>query len=103
MCTSCGSREFRSWETLYKACSLVGLWALSLLVQTLIGEIAEHLEREPHFAVYGDDLARVWPNVKGPMREKKVREFAEKHGWEVRFYKEGFCVIFAKMSSKPSL
>jgi len=48
-----------------------------------------------HYAVYENDLMRVWPlNELG--REAKIAKFAKEHGFRLRFYKLGLCAIFDK-------
>jgi len=65
-------------------------------VQALIKHISKELRIEPHCGVYDTDLERVWPKT-GKPRELEIRKFASQHGWQVLFYKEGFCAIFAKI------
>jgi hypothetical protein len=68
-------------------------------MQLLVDEISTCLETEPHFAIYEPDLDRVWPK-NGINREAEIRKFAAEHGWELRYYKDGFCAIFAKVGAK---
>jgi hypothetical protein len=39
-------------------------------------------------------MARVWPDRK--TREKKMTQFAHRHHWRLRFYKDDFVAIFDK-------
>jgi hypothetical protein len=64
-------------------------------MQKLAMTIAKELRKEPHCAVYQPELVRVWPKD-GGKREKAIMEFAQRHGWRLRFYKDGFCAIFDK-------
>jgi len=64
-------------------------------MQSLARTIAKELETEDHCAVYESELERVWPEDDGN-REKSVKKFAERHHWNLRFYKEGFVAIFVK-------
>ena len=75
-------------------------------MKTLATRIAKELAKANHCAVYESDLSRVWPRD-GRSREAKIAVFAEKHGWRLRFYKEGVCAIFDKVprprARKPGL
>ena len=63
--------------------------------------IRNELRRAKHCAVYEPELSRVWPN-NGEKRKAVIAEFAGKHGWRLRYYKEGFCAIFDKKpADKP--
>ena len=57
--------------------------------------IAKELKTAKHCAVYRQELTRVWPGG-GRNREQAVREFAQKHGWRLRFYNDELCAIFDK-------
>jgi hypothetical protein len=61
----------------------------------LAARVTQELKVNNHCAVYKTELERVWPE-NGEKRERKVRRWALRHIWRVRFYKEGFCVIFDK-------
>ncbi|HEY6069936.1 MAG TPA: hypothetical protein VIU85_01085 [Chthoniobacterales bacterium] len=56
--------------------------------------IARELEKQEHFAIYQPELGRVWPQRQD--REQEVMRFAQKHGWRLRFYREGLVAIFDK-------
>jgi hypothetical protein len=45
--------------------------------------------------IYQPELVRVWPKA-GKDREKSIMEFAQRHHWRLRFYKDGLCAIFDK-------
>jgi len=64
-------------------------------MQILASQIAKELEQANHCAVYEPDLTRVWPR-NGKTREVQVALFAQRNGWRLRFYKDGFCAIFDK-------
>ena len=64
-------------------------------MRILASQIANELEKAQHCAVYEPELTRVWPR-NGKKREAKIVLFAEKHGWRLRYYKDGFCAIFDK-------
>ena len=68
-------------------------------VQILTNRIRQMLEREPHFAVYETDLARVWP-VTDKDRLQKIREFAKDNGWQVKIQNLGVVAIFSKPKPK---
>jgi hypothetical protein len=67
-------------------------------MQKLVKQISQELEKGRHCAIYCDELTRVWPE-RGKRREKEVMEFAERHGWRLRFYKDDLCAIFDKPKS----
>jgi hypothetical protein len=46
-----------------------------------------------HYAVYEDELQRVWPlNLEN--RRAMIEQFAKEHGLQLSFYKQGLCAIF---------
>lgn len=69
-------------------------------MQKLAQQIAVELQTAKHCAVYERELCRIWP-VDQKEREAAIRKFAEKHGWRLRFYKEGLVAIFDE-SPSPS-
>ena len=54
-----------------------------------------HTGGHSHYAVYEEDLTRLWP-LEAKDREKKIGEFAKEYGFRLRFYKKGLCAIFDK-------
>ena len=64
-------------------------------MQTLATTIARELKKNNHFAIYQPELDRVWPQREG--RERAIKEFAQRHGWRLRFYKEGLVAIFDRV------
>ena len=71
-------------------------------MRILAQQIANELTKAKHCAIYEPDLSRVWPR-NGIRREALVTQFAKQNGWRVRFYKDGFCAIFAKDFTLPSV
>jgi len=67
-------------------------------MKILASQLAKELERANHCAVYEPEITRVWPH-NGNKREAEIASFAEEHGW-LRYYKDGFCAIFDKASSR---
>jgi hypothetical protein len=67
-------------------------------MRKLLRQIERELKTEKHWAVYEEELTRVWPD--GNQREPKVARFAEDHGFRLRFYRDGLCAIFDKESRK---
>jgi hypothetical protein len=51
--------------------------------------------KQAHFAVYEDELRRIWP-VTDKDREARIARFAVEHGFQLGFYKQGLCAIFKK-------
>jgi hypothetical protein len=70
-------------------------------MRILASRIAKELKNAKHCAVYEPELTRVWPR-NGKKREAKITSFAEKHGWRLRYYKDGFCAIFDKAPSRQN-
>jgi hypothetical protein len=66
-------------------------------MQKLAKTIATDLDREGRSAVYLSEMARVWPDRK--TREKEMTEFAQRHHWRLRYYKDDFVAIFDKAPS----
>ena len=64
-------------------------------MRKLAKTIQDELRFAPHCAVYKDEINRVWP-TNGKKREAKIVQFADKHGWRVRYYREDLCAIFDK-------
>jgi hypothetical protein len=64
-------------------------------MKILASRIAKELRKAKHCGVYEPELSRVWP-PNGVSREAELAQFAKRHGWRLRYYKEGFCAIFDK-------
>jgi hypothetical protein len=64
-------------------------------MKILASRISKELKAAKHCAVYEPELLRVWPH-NGVRREAKIASFAKRHGWRLRYYKDGFCAIFDK-------
>jgi hypothetical protein len=58
-------------------------------------QIKRELKAAKHCAIYEEELSRVWPDD-GHQREKQIVQFAEDHGFRLRFYRGGLCAIFDK-------
>jgi hypothetical protein len=67
-------------------------------MQRLVSEIEKELEQRPHCAIYEPELSRIWPES-GAKRKEAIKHFAEEHRWRIRYYKDGFLVIFDKPDS----
>jgi hypothetical protein len=67
-------------------------------MKVLARKIARELSKAKHYAVYEEDLTRVWPH-NGERRERQIALFAKEHGWRVGYYKKGMCAIFVKSDS----
>jgi hypothetical protein len=64
-------------------------------MKILASRIAKELEKAQHCGIYEPELSRAWP-PSGTSREAEIAGFAQRFGWRLRFYKEGFCAIFDK-------
>ena len=56
-------------------------------------ELRESSLLNPYCSIYEEDLQRFFPSeLKN--REVEIEEFANQHGFRLRFYKRGLCAIF---------
>ena len=69
--------------------------------------LASKIERElqtrewTHYAVYEEELQRIWPSTEKD-REAKIAQFAKEYGFRLRHYKPGLCAIFDKPRKRAS-
>jgi len=70
-------------------------------MRKLLQQIKRELKTAKHCAVYEEELSRVWPDD-GDRRETKLVQFAEEHGFRLRFYRDGLCAIFDREPAKHS-
>ena len=63
--------------------------------ESLVRQIKRELKTAKHCAIYEKELSRVWPDD-GKPRELQIAQFAEHHGFRLRFYRDGLCAIFDK-------
>ena len=91
--------------TLKERCALSGVQSVQggpsrngAHMKTLASQIERELQADKwkHCAVYENDLIRLWP-LDDPEREAKIGQFAEEHGFRLRFYRQGMCAIFDKL------
>ena len=54
-----------------------------------------------HCAVYEKELRRAWPDEKN--RKTKIEQFAKEHGFQLAYYRDGFCAIFEKLPPSREL
>jgi hypothetical protein len=64
-------------------------------MKVLASTIAKALQKSKQCGIYEPELSHAWPDD-SQSREAKIAAFAERHGWRLRFYKDGFCAIFDK-------
>jgi hypothetical protein len=64
-------------------------------MRTLANHIQHELQRGEwaHCGIYENEL-QVFSPINQKDRKKRIAEFAKKHGFRLRFYKEGLCAIF---------
>ena len=67
-------------------------------MRKLLQEIKRELKTAQHYAVYEEELSRVWPDDAN-QRESKVARFAQANGFRLRFYRDGLCAIFDRAPS----
>lgn len=70
-------------------------------MRKLLQQIKRELKTAKHFAVYEEELSRVWLED-GNRREPKLARFAEEHGFRLRFYRDGLCAIFDREPAERS-
>jgi len=70
-------------------------------MRKLVRQIKRELKTAKHYAVYDEELSRVWPDD-GKQREAAIAKFAQDHGLRLRFYRDGLCAIFDKEPQGPS-
>ncbi len=70
-------------------------------MRKLIQQIKRELKTAKHCAIYQEELNRVWP-YDGKERKTQIAQFAEDHGFRLRFYRDGLCAIFDKEPCKRS-
>ena len=61
-------------------------------MKVLAHRIVEELRKADHCAIYEAELEKFWPLTAN--RETKLTDFAQVHGFRLRFYKPGLCAIF---------
>jgi len=66
-------------------------------MKRLASEIERGLQSREykHYAVYENELQRIWPLTEKD-REAKIAQFAKEYGFRLRHYKPGLCAIFDK-------
>ena len=71
-------------------------------MKTLASKIERGLQSREwkHYAVYEDELQRIWPQNEKD-RETKIAQFAKKYGFRLRHYRKGLCAIFDKQRAQP--
>jgi hypothetical protein len=64
-------------------------------MKTLADRIKRRLQvgEGQHYAVYEDELQRIWP-LDEKDRKAKIAQFAKEGGFCLSFYKKGLCAIF---------
>ena len=70
-------------------------------MRKLLQQIKRELKTAKHYAVYEEELRRVWPDD-GYQRESKIARFAEDNGFRLRFYRHGLCAIFDREPAQRS-
>lgn len=68
-------------------------------MELLLQRIADDLTKSNHCAVYEHELTRVWP-AGMVNREQTIARFAQEHGLELSYYRQGLCAIFRKSKSR---
>jgi hypothetical protein len=62
-------------------------------MSTLALRIDQELRRRDECGVYEEELTQLWP-LPDDDRESKIKDFADAHGFRLRYYREGLCAIF---------
>ena len=71
-------------------------------MRELAEQIRQELKTANHFAVYEEELCRIWP-PDGKPRNAQIERFATEHGFRLRYYREGLCAIFDKHPQQTHL
>ena len=72
-------------------------------MERLAKRIASDLAKEQISAIYNSELARLWPaSMDVKERERRIRQFAKRHGFVVDVYRVGLCAIFQTGNRKKS-
>ena len=70
-------------------------------MRELLEQIKRELKAAKHYAVYEEELSRVWPQD-GSRRETRIARFAQANGFRLRFYCDGLCAIFDREPADQS-
>jgi hypothetical protein len=73
---------------------MVSLFGVSTLAE-LAAQIHRELEHGKECTVYEFELIRFW-SLNEKDRKVKIIQFAEEHGFRLRFYRMGWCAVFDK-------
>ena len=68
---------------------------MKILARRIKRELGVQTGKRVHFAVYEDELQRIWPLTE-KNRQAKIAQFASDYGFQLGFYKQGLCAIFEK-------
>ena len=63
------------------------------MMSTLAAQIQRELEYGEQCTVYEFELMRNW-SLNEKDRKVKIIQFAEEHGFRLRFYRMGWCAVF---------
>jgi hypothetical protein len=77
--------------------SSVEAGGMEILARQIRRELELKTQTMGHCAIYEDKLQRIWP-LDEKDRERKIAQFARKHGFHLTFYRQGLCAIFIKES-----
>ncbi len=64
-------------------------------MQTLERAVSEGLAKDQSYTIRSEELYRLWP-VPWAEQERKVKEFAEAHGWRLFHYSHGIGAVLVK-------
>ena len=64
-------------------------------MKLLASRIRRELRTENHYAVYKEELSRIWP-LPDKKCQAEIERFAQKHGFRLSFYDSDLCAIFQK-------
>jgi hypothetical protein len=72
---------------------------MKILARRIKRKLEKRTERNGHYAIYQDQLQRVWP-LNEENRKAKIEQFAKEYEFKLSFYKQGLCAIFEKESPR---
>ena len=70
---------------------------MKILARLIRRELRLEAGQYGHYAVYKDELQRVWP-INEQNRKAKIEQFASENGFRLVYYKRGLCAIFEEES-----
>ena len=68
---------------------------MKILARRIKRKLEKRTERNGHYAIYEDQLQRIWP-LNEENRKAKIEQFAKEYGFKLSFYKQGLAPFLKK-------